>query len=94
MALDAEEFKRRRQRREQQRQEKAEKAKKWRVVGMIGGSIVFIAGILALILSLRGCDSTPDATQTTAPPPDTTTIHLAAAGDLNITEKVAAVGED
>ena len=94
MALDAEEFKQRRQKREQQRREKAEKTKKWRIVGLIGGGIVLVTGILALVLSLRGCDNAPDAPQTTAPPPDTTTIHLAAAGDLNITEKVASVGED
>ena len=92
MAFDPEEFKRRRQLREQQRQEeKAAKAKKLRLFSLIGGGIVLLVGILAITLSLRGCDNA--STQETEPP-NVTTIHLAATGDLNITQKVVDSGKN
>lgn len=92
MAFDPEEFKRRRAEREKLRQERAAKAKKRTIISLIAGGILLVVGILSIALSLRGCDNTPAAEQTTSAPPDVTTIHLAAAGDLNITEKVVASG--
>lgn len=91
MAFDPEEFKRRRQLREQQRREKAAKAKKVRLFSLIGGGVILAVGILAIILSLRGCENTSDTPQTTEAL-NTTTIHLAATGDLNITQKVVGSG--
>ncbi len=91
MAFDPEEFKRRRQLREQQRREKAAKAKKLRLFSLIGGGIVLLVGILAIMLSLRGCENASSSQTTEAP--NTTTIHLAATGDLNITQKVVDSGK-
>lgn len=94
MAFDSEQFKRRRELREQQRREKAARAKKMRIIGLICGCAALVIGVLVLVLSLRSCETQPNQPQTTQPPPDTTTIHFAATGDLNITEKVVASGRD
>lgn len=94
MAFDAEEFKRRRAARERQRQERAAKAKRYRILAAIGSGIVLIGGILALVLSLKGCNAQPKPEQTVQTEPDLTVIHLAAAGDLNITQKVVGNRSD
>nr|MBQ8245474.1 CapA family protein [Oscillospiraceae bacterium] len=57
-------------------------------MALIGSGLVLVVGILALILSLKGCEKKPDPAQTTQTEPDLTVIHLAAAGDLNVTQKV------
>lgn len=88
MALDPEEFRRRRAARERQRKEQAAKAKRHRILALIGSGIVLVGGILALTLSLKGCEKKPDSPQTTQTEPDLTVVHLAAAGDLNVTQKV------
>lgn len=88
MALDPEEIRRRRAARQRHRQERAAKAKRHRIMALIGGCVVLAGGILALALSLKGCSSQPKVDQTTQTEPDLTVIHLAAAGDLNVTQKV------
>ena len=93
MAIDPEQARRRKAARQRHREQKAAKMKKFRLIALIGGTVVLIAGILALILSLKGCQSPSKPTETTAPPPvNTTVIHLAAAGDLNVTQKVVGNG--
>lgn len=92
MAIDPEQAKRRKAARERQRQQKAAKAKKYRLFAYIGGGIVLLGGLLALILSLRGC-STGASDNTTQTEPDLTVVHLAAAGDLNVTAKVGAASD-
>ena len=88
MALDPEEFRRRRAARERQRKEQAAKTKRYRILALIGSGIVLVGGILALTLSLKGCEKKPDPAQTTQAEPNLTVVHLAAAGDLNVTQKV------
>ena len=87
MALDPEEFRRRRAARERQRIQRQAKAKRYRILALIGSGLVLTAGILALALSLKGCERKPDPSQTVQTEPDLTVIHLAAAGDLNVTAK-------
>ena len=94
MAFDAEQFNRRREARQKRRLQRAARAKKIRLIALIAGALVLIAGILALVLSLKGCQNSKPA-ETTAPAPvNTTVIHLAAAGDLNVTQKVVGSGGD
>ena len=91
MALDPEELRRRRQ--EQKQLQKEAKKKKLRWIFVIAGVLtVVIAGIFLIsFLASRQTDASadPEATE----PPDTV-IHLAAAGDLNITDRVVAAGTE
>lgn len=90
MAIDPEELRKRRALRQQQRQQK----KKKRIVRFV---LIAVAAVLVLTLAIALISSRAGAkppTQTTADPtalPDTV-IRLAAAGDLNVTEKVIAAG--
>ena len=93
MAIDPEQAKRRIAARERQRQQKAAKEKKRRLFAFIGGGIVLAGGILALMLSLKGC-SIGGAQDTTQTEPDLTVLHLAAVGDLNVTPKVVGTATD
>ena len=93
MAIDPEQAKRRIAARERQRQQKAAQSKKRRIFAFIGGGIVLVAGLLALILSLKGC-SFGAASDTTETEPDLTVLHLAAVGDLNVTQKVVGTAGD
>lgn len=90
MAIDPEELRKRRALRQQQRQQK----KKKRIVHfvLIAGAAVLVLTLAIALISSRAGAKPP--TQTTADPtalPDTV-IRLAAAGDLNVTEKVIAAG--
>ena len=89
MALDPEEYKKRRELRNAQRLEKAEKAKKKRIKWLLIGAAVLVVAILVLILCLRGCSNTSQTGQTQ---PNLQTIHFAATGDLNVTQRVVASG--
>ena len=93
MALDPEEFKRRRAQRQKQRQ----KQQHITVVRLVICAAVLVL-CAVLIISLVAANKTPGSAQT--PPsneteqtqPPQTVIHLAAGGDLNITESVVASG--
>lgn len=100
MAFDPEEFKRRRAAREQQRQ-KARKANRMMAIRLgIAAVVVIACGILIFALTRpRTPNPQPPVENTAQSVPETTSpaqtvIHLAAAGDLNITEKVVASGVD
>ena len=95
MAIDPEDFKKRRAERQQQRQSR----RRSMVVRLI--IALLLCGVLIFVLT-RPADDTPDNTQTSAStdstdqttqtqPPETV-IHLAAAGDLNINEAVVNSG--
>ena len=83
MALDPEELKRRR----------AQRKLKRKRTGVVRLAIAAVAVVLliVMIVILASNRKRPDSDETTAPV-DTTVIHLAAAGDLNVTEKVIAAG--
>ena len=93
MALDPEEFKRRREQRQQQRQ----KSQRTAIVRLVICAAVLIL-CAVLIISLVAANKTPGSAQTTPSneteqtQPPQTVIHLAAGGDLNITESVVASG--
>lgn len=106
MALDPEELKKRRQQRKQQRQA-AHKLLMIRL--LVAGVILLVCALLIIgFVAGKAPAATPDVTIPTAPPttvsadaptqpeetqPPQTVIHFAAAGDLNITEKVVASGD-
>lgn len=100
MAFDAEEFKQRRQARQQQRQKRQAQQKRMVIRLIIAGIVLILCGVLIFALSRRGDNTsvqTPaqnttgdTAPETTASP--STVIHLAVAGDLNITEAVVNSG--
>lgn len=100
MALDPEEFKKRRAAREQQRQ-RQQHSMIVRLV--IAGIVLALCAVLIITLVLSAANnsdepqSTPSALQTEgsaaeATEPVETVIHLAAAGDLNITDAVVNSG--
>lgn len=105
MALDPEEMKRRRQARQEQRLRQQAQRKKTRIKLGIAAVVLILCGVLIFALTRQSGDTqppvetgvstvqNPETTQPTEPP--TTVIHLAAAGDLNVTETVvgAASGE-
>ena len=104
MALDPEELKRQRQLRSQQRREQAARSKALLIRLGIAGGILLFCGLLIFFLS-RGSSRTPaeetTPLQTQGPVsastdptelPPTTTIHIAAAGDLNVTAATVNAG--
>jgi len=103
MALDPEELKRRRQQRDMERAKQKERKRKLMIRLAIAAAVLILCGVLLFVL-LPGGSETPreeSATvqteaaapaETEAVPEDITTIHLAAAGDLNVTDKVVAAG--
>lgn len=105
MALNPEEMKRRRQERaEKRRRQQAQRKKLLIKLGIAGGVLVVCAAvILALTLGTgQTPPATDDDTQPSQPsqtqqdkPAETTVIHLAAVGDLNVTQSVvsAATGD-
>ncbi len=101
MAFDPEEFKRRRAAREQQRQQKQKKQRTLWIRLAVAGAVLVLCGILIFVLA-RPTGSAPaenthstaqstEITETTTPA-NQTMIHLAAAGDLNVTQKVVDAG--
>lgn len=104
MALDNEELKKRRQERAQQRKQREAQQRQLMLRLAIALIAVIACGVLIWLLSKgagsAGKDETkpPEAStqpETTAPAetqPPTTVIHFAAAGDLNVTDKVVASG--
>lgn len=101
MSIDPEELKKRRLQRQQQRQSRQQQNKKLMLRLVIAGVVLLLCGIL--IFSLGGRD-TPSQTPSTAPSVEsqptqpvekdapTTTVTLAFAGDLNITDGVVNSG--
>jgi len=103
MEFDMEELKRRRQEREKLRQEQQKQQKKTVLRLVIAAVVLLACGILIFVISTRnsGENAVPTQTQpeTQATEPTEkeqeaaqTVIHFAAAGDLNITDKVVGAG--
>ncbi len=90
MAFDTERFKERQAKRAELRHKKAAQSKRQRRYILLGTAVALVVGIGTIILSLRGCQSTQKPAETTQPPANTATVHLAAVGDLNINEVIAA----
>ena len=106
MALDREEFQRRRQARQQKRQEEQARRKKLMIkLGIAGVALLAVAVLIITVASSQGkppsgqttistqpeqTDTQTQSTEQTQPP--RTVIHLAAAGDLNINDLVVASG--
>ena len=81
--------------------EEAEKSRRWlQILLPIFCFLIVGAAAVALVLSLKAQNNPtdPEATAPTEPfvhvPDDLTVIHLAAAGDLNVTKKVVGLGGD
>ncbi len=94
MSLDPEELRRKRQHKKAQR----EKARKKLLLRLSVAGSVFLA-VLIFILVMAGNFSAPAApgeqeqpTEAEATQPPTTVIHFAAAGDLNITQRLVSSG--
>ena len=74
--------------------------KKWlNVLALLGLCLIVGASGTALVLSLQAQNNPNSSDPTAAPtishtPHDLTVIHLAAAGDLNVTQKVIGLGGD
>ena len=95
MALNPEEMKRRRQEKRAQQQKKAAAQKKMLLRLAIAAGVLLVSVVLILVIVLGGRKSkepeqTPETT--TIPAEQTTVIHLAAAGDLNVTDQTVAAG--
>ncbi len=104
MALHDDELNKRQQRREELRI-KREKEQKRLKIGLIAAGVILVAAAVGLFLMARGSvDAVPAETTkaTTAPTEETqlsweertatSTMHIRAAGDLNITDSVVASG--
>ena len=97
MAIDPEELKRHRAERAAKRQQQQ---KATRIKLIIAGIILVLCAVLILVLCLLAAPSgenspPPQQSEAETTLPDTsskTVIHLAAAGDLNVTETVVAAG--
>lgn len=104
MAFDSEEFKQRRADRQQQRQQRQAQHRRMVIKLVIAGVAVLLCGILIVAITRKSSTDPKDQTTsedtalqnqtegTTQTAPPTTVIHLAAAGDLNITEAVVNSG--
>ena len=105
MALDPEKMKKQRAQRAAQR---AEQAAAWRkmMIGLgVAAAVLIACGILIFLLARRNSPqpvetqpqettSVQESTEPSESTPPITTIHFAAAGDLNITSSVVAAGGD
>ena len=102
MALDPEEFRKRREQRAQEREKQKARQKK---TLLILGAILVALGvtgcmIVAVVMGMAEKPAETPAPETTATeateavrnPEEITTIHIAAAGDLNVTERVVQAG--
>ena len=92
MALDPEQFRKKRQERTQQR----EAARKKRISRLILVGLLLITAAVILILVTRPAAQPGDSQATvpaqTLPPGEVTTIRIAAVGDLNINDRVVSSG--
>ena len=100
MSLDPEELKRKRHQAKARRQA-ARRKLMTRLI--IAGAVLLLCGVLILAFSLRSCArqeappteptaSTMPVTEPAETLPETTVIRFAAAGDLNVTQRVVASG--
>lgn len=104
MALNPEEMKRRRQEKKQQQQKQAAARKKLLIRLAIAVGVLLICGVLILVIALRNrqpnapeqpeqtSEGSAVQTEQTQAEAQTTVIHLAAAGDLNVTDNTVAAG--
>lgn len=101
MALDRDELNKRRQQREALRKKRQAEQRRLMIRLAIAAVVMLLVGIMVVALSRGSGDTPPETTasvqtqpqQTTVPQETeapTTVIHLAAAGDLNVTDKVVA----
>ena len=95
MALDPEELKRKRREKQQQR----EKKRRQTLVKMIVAACILVVSAVVIIVVVSSAPKAPattpeNTTLSQQTEPSTTVVHLAAVGDLNITEKVIASGGD
>ena len=94
--MDNHKIKERQQQRYQKAQLRRSKQKRRRRILLITAlSVLLLAGILLLVLLLRKDSPTPDqppSTPPTASADEETVIHLAFAGDVNVTNKVVEAG--
>lgn len=104
MAFDMDELHERRKQRQQERQARLQQRKQTITRLAIAAGVLVVCGVLILLVSLGGSKpddnnqtvsdttlSKQESTGETAAAPETV-IHFAAAGDLNITDKVVASG--
>lgn len=87
MQFDPQQAQQRRQ--ERQRRQQARKKRRRQVLLGLGAALLIVTGVLFLILS--GGNKKPTAQ---GPHPDDTVIHLAAAGDLVISDRVVESGTE
>ena len=103
MAFGQEEVERRRQQREELREKRAQEQQILKNKLTFAGAALAVAAVIILVVVLLGNSAGQDPTATTqatistavketAPLGDTSVVHFAAAGDLNITDKVVASG--
>lgn len=101
MALDRDELNKRRQQREVLRKKRLAEQRKLMIRLAIAAVALLFVGIMVFALSRSSGDTPPETTESMQPQPQqttvpqetespTTVIHLAAAGDLNVTDKVVA----
>ncbi len=95
MALDPEEFKKRRAAREQQWQERKKKQRAMRIRLAVAGGVILLCGALIFALTRpktpAGDNITVSNTEAqTTEGAEKTVVRLAAAGDLNVTQRVVA----
>ena len=99
MALNPEEMRRRRVEKKLQQQRQAANRKKLLIRLGIAVGVLLVCGALILAIALRNKkpqEPEPEQTPETSAvqTEQTTVIHLAAAGDLNVTDKTVAAGGD
>ena len=86
MAIDPQEFKKRREARAQQR---AQRKKRMRLLGIAGAALLAVAVVVLLIvLASKAAPQKPKEED----PATKTVVHIAAVGDLNVTDKLIASG--
>ena len=88
MALDPEELKKRRLQRAQKRAKQQQKRKKLMLKIAIAAMAVLVAVVVILIVAITSGKKKP----VTATPDQLTTIHIAAAGDLNVNDAIVSSG--
>ena len=90
MAIDPEELKRRRAHRKLQREKQQRSMKVKLIIAAV--ILVLCAVLIGVLASGKKDNSSAGAAPSEQTQPDQTVIHIAAAGDLNVTEKVTQSG--